>query len=492
MSLNLIKNARLNALSSYVYFFLGAIITFVASPYLVFFLGSNAFGILKASQKMLDFATVADGRPSQALKWIIASKEGNSNDYEKRQFIGCSIKVSIIFLPLLIFVVVGLVYILPGTINGLADNQYSLVRLMGLVLGANIILGPLLAIPDSVLVGANQGYRSTISRMFWMFVSNGFMLYFAYLGYSLIAISLVILLAAILNAFSVYIIAMKNIHWLGIEKPCNDQFKGFLRFSGWVLSWTLVSKILLSSELLLLGYLVGADKVSSYVFSSYITQLGLALALMTGSAFTPIMGRLLGERDFAELGPLVDGFREVLLFVALVISGGVLILNASFVGLWIGEEYFVGTTVNALVVVAFFQLVLLRGEAQIQDLSLNIRSKVLIGLLSSVSGVALAIALYQLFDHVEFIFIGLILGRVLMTLSFPIMVSDIVGGKRYPLAKVIVAVVILTICYFFGGSFLVNSWFGFIVSVFIVGGFLLILSYKLMLSEPGRSMLHRQ
>lgn len=489
MPVKSIHKARLNALTSYLYFFLGAIITFVVSPYLVFYLGSNAFGILKSSQKILDFATVADGRPSQALKWVIANKQGDSNDVEKRQFVGCSLKVSFIFLPLLILVVAGLVYMLPEAINGLHKDQYNLVRFMGLVLGANIILGPLLAIPDSVLVGTNQGYRSTISRIFWLVFSNGLILYFAYLGYSLIAIASVILFAAIMNAFCVYMIAVKHVGWLGLDKPSDVQFKSFLRFSGWVLSWTFVSKILLSSELLLLGYLVGAEKVSSYVFSTYIIQLGLALALMTGGSLTPMMGGLLGEKKYEELKPLVEGFRELLLFVAVVIGGGVMSLNGSFVSLWVGEEYFLGSTVNALIVVAFFQLLLLRGEAQIQDLSLNIRSKVLMGVCGSVISVALAIVLYWLFKDIGFIFIGVITGRILMTLSFPVMVNKIVGGKGYPLSKVVVAIMMLIVCYIIGQNLLLHSWLYFLLSFMVIAGGLVITGYLLLLSNSAKSLL---
>jgi O-antigen/teichoic acid export membrane protein len=488
---DLLRNSRLNAVSSYAYFIIGAVVTFFISPYLVMFLGASAFGILKSVQKWLDFATVADGRPSQALKWVIANKQSTASDSEKRQYVGCSIKVSAFFLPILICIVALLVYLLPELINGLAVEQHRLVSIMGIILGANIILGPLLAIPDSVLAGVNQAYRATVIRIFWLVLSNVFMFYFAYLGYSLIIIALTIVVSAILNAACVYIITNKYVSWMGVEKSTKKQFNDFLGFSGWVLSWTFVSKILLSSELLLLGYLISAEQVSNYVFSTYITQLGLALALMTGSAFMPIMGRLIGANDIERLTPLIDGFREILLLIVVVIGGGVLALNASFVNLWVGNEYFLGSTVNGLVVLAFVQLVLLRGEAQIQDLSLNIKNKVLIGLLSSVLSVVLAVVFYKIFNDVIYLFVGIITGRLLMTFVFPFMVNRVNNTQGYPIGKVFVSLAILVFCYFLGMNITLNSWFDFLWVSLFTGLILAVVTFKLLLSDNSITMLKR-
>ena len=491
MSDNTLHNARLNAFSSYLFFFIGAVATLIASPYLVLYLGSHAFSILKTSQKIIEFASIADGRSSHALKWVIASKQSRTNDFEKRQFVGCSIKVSILFFPLLSLVIIGLVYVLPESINGLAQDQYDLVRLVGLALGANVFLGSLLTIPESVLIGMNQGYRSAAPRIFWLVCTNVLMVYFAYWGYSLIVIALVMLFGAIMNALCVYVVALKRIPWLGVEKPRSDQFKNFLNFSGWVLTWEFVSKICLSAELILLGYLVGSDMVSGYVFSAYVAQLGLTLALMTGGAVTPTMARLLGEDKLEELSLLIDGFREILLFIGVVIGGGVLSLNGSFVSLWAGEKYFVGSTVNALIVISFLQLVFIRGEAQIQDLSLDIRSKVLIGLLSSVASVALAIVLYRFSNEIVYIFVGLIAGRVAMTFWFPKMVKNMVEGK-YPLMKTIMGGVILLICHILGRNLLIHTWLGFLAYVCMLGGVLVFVSYKLILTEAGIRVLRRR
>jgi O-antigen/teichoic acid export membrane protein len=486
------RNAKLNALSSYMFFFVGALITFFISPLLIGFLGANNFGIWKTVIKFLDFATVADGRSSQALKWVIANKAGQTDNKQKQQAVGSAMRVCILFFPLLLLIVALLIYFLPSTISGLAEEKAIYVQYVGLILGINIVLGPLLAIPDSVLVGSNQGFRSIILRTFWLVVTNVVILYFVFKGYSLLSMAVVMVTTTVLNGLSTYLIATKHIPWLGILRPDKTQFKIFLGFSSWVLVWSFVEKALLTSELLLLGYLAGAELVSSYVFSSYVTQLGLALALMTASALTPSLGRLLGEGNYQKAGNLITSIREINLFISVVIGGGVLILNESFVSLWVGKEFYLGKWINLLIVLAFVQVVLLRGEGQIQDLSLKIKNKVTIGLLSSVLSIFLSIIFYrQSNGEVATIFIGCIAGRLLMTVLFPIMVNEYTGCSKFLLRQYFYAGGILFTCYHINDYLTFTTWWSFMLSAILIGVGLVSLSYFIFLGRKTKMVMFK-
>jgi O-antigen/teichoic acid export membrane protein len=476
------RNAKLNALSSYAFFFVGALITFFISPLLIGFLGANNFGIWKTVIKFLDFATVADGRSSQALKWVIANKAGQTDNTQKQQAVGSALRVCVLFFPLLLLIVALLIYFLPSSINSLAGEKATYVQYVGLILGINIILGPLLAIPDSVLVGSNQGYRSIILRTFWLIVTNVVILYFVYKGYSLLSMAVVMVTTTVLNGISTYFITVKYIPWLGVLKPEKEQFKTFLGFSSWILVWAFVAKALLTTELLLLSYLAGAELVSSYVFSTYVTQLGLALALMTASALTPSLGRLIGEGNYQKSGDLITNIRKINLFIAVVIGGGVIILNESFITLWVGEEFYLGKWINLLIVIAFVQVVLLQGEGQIQDLSLEIRNKVIIGMLSSILGVFFAVIFYhQSNDDIATIFIGIIVGRLLMTVLFPIMVNMYTGCKKQPTSQYAYAGVILFGCYHISDYLVFTAWWSFAIGAIFIGAGLVSLSYIIFL-----------
>lgn len=486
----LVRRAKLNALTGYIYFVLNALLTFVVSPMLVSYLGPFSFGVFKTCQRFLDFGTVADGRATQALKWIIANKESSSNSLEKRQALGSALGVVMYFLPAIFVVVVTLVYFLPKAINGVPENDYSLVRWVGLILGANVILNPLLGIPDAVLIGTNKGFLSTLCRSFWLVISNISMLVAAHLGFGLIGISIVILLVTVLNAVSVLWIANKTVLWFGFEKPEIDKVRKFFEFSIWILLWSFVAKLLLSSELLLIGYLVGAGTVTNYIFGTYIVQLGLAMSLLTGSAITPGLGKLLGSNDTLRSLQSVLIFREIILAMSIVICSFILVFNQSFVTLWVGEKYYMGNAVNALVSLSFFQLALIRCESQIQDLSLRIRPKVIFGFVGSVLGLLIGSLLYVwVAPKIECIFVGIILGRMCLSIQFPLMVNQLIESSSFSVSKYFYGGLIITTSYFVSQYIQWDSWPMFILGSGVVTGILMALTYFLILSPNCRTIL---
>lgn len=490
MADSLSRNAKFNALAGYGYFAISSIVTLLVSPLLVGYLGASAFGVWKFCQKLLDFATIADGRASQALKWVIANKESKDDVEEKRRAIGSALKVWCYFLPFLIAVVTILVFILPASIKDLPLSEYDSVRIVGLILGANIILNPLLGIPDAVLVGINKGYRSTGVQSAWLVLSNAAMLLVAYLGYGIVEIAVVVLLTTVFNGACIFFVAKRSALWLAVRKPEKKQFNSFIGFSVWVLVWAFVSKLLLSSELLLLGFLSGAELVTHYSFTVYVVQLALAIPMLTGSAITPGLGRLFGGGEIEKFGKIVQSFREVIFFIAVVFAGSILALNQNFISLWVGEEYFLGDMINILIAISMVQLIMIRYEAQIQDVSLNIKNKVLIGLSSTLFSLLLAVLLYKwMGEKIEWIFIGIIVGRLGLNFIFPLMVNRIAKVDYAMTSNYAAGFFIMLAAYFVGRQLTIDSWLEFFLVSTLYMCMLLIISYSFLLSVKNKKLL---
>ena len=227
---NLLYKAKLNALASYLNFGISSVLIFLLSPYLVSFLGNYSFGVWKSIQKILTFATVADGRATQALKWVIANDESKGDIIVKQQAVGSSLKIWLYFLPLILLIISLLVWNLPNLINNLDSSLYKSVYLVGFILGANMLINPLLAIPDAILVGTNNGYKSTSIQITGVVFSNFLMVLVAYLGYGIIGLASVMLLITLMNAVFIFYVCKKNITWLGIQKPSKEQIKDFFWF----------------------------------------------------------------------------------------------------------------------------------------------------------------------------------------------------------------------------------------------------------------------
>ena len=109
MKSSMFKKVKLNAVAGYTHFAISSLLVFFVSPFLVKFLGVSVFGMWKSIEKILSFASIADGRSAQALKWVIANDE-SSNDLDyKKQFVGSALKIWLYFLPFVTLIVFLLV-----------------------------------------------------------------------------------------------------------------------------------------------------------------------------------------------------------------------------------------------------------------------------------------------------------------------------------------------------------------------------------------------
>ena len=481
------KKIKLNALAGYLNFALSSILVFVLSPLLVKFLGANIFGIWKSIQKILSFASIADGRSTQALKWIIANDEVNNNIKIKHQAVGSALKVWLYFLPFVILIVTLLVYNLPLLINGLDSSLHPVIYQAGFILGANLLLNPLLRIPDAILVGTNNGYKSTFIQIFGVAISNLLMLLVSYLGYGLIGLSIVVLIVTLFNALLIFWICKKNITWFGVQNPTKEQVKKFFKFSFWVFVWSFVMKLILSTEIILIAYLISSEMVTNYVFSTYIIQLAISIALLTGSATTPSLGKLIGAKEIQKSKFIVSNVREIITFISLFFGSLVILINEDFVSLWMGETFYLGSYSNILIVCIMINIAFARIEGQIQDLSLNIKNKVISGFLISTLSVVLGVIGFHYFEQrIEGVLLGILIGRIVLNLIFTNMVNKMMKLKNNYLRYVYIIMSLLVLFQFEKLIPSANSWSIFILKFTTISMVLISFYFTIIFSKSTK------
>jgi O-antigen/teichoic acid export membrane protein len=493
MSNKLFNTAKKNALTSYVNFFLNALMTLLYSPYLVHFLGAYDFGILNAIRKFLGFASVADGRATQALKWVIANKKDEDDDLDKQKAVGSALKVWVYFLPFF-FVLIGiLVYSTPHMLKNLHPADVSMVRLTAFILAANIFIYPLLGIPDAVLVGINAGHKSMTIQTFWMVISNILVVVVAWLGYGIIGIALVILGITFANGISVYFICKKNAKWFAIKKPDPQQVKEFVNFSLWTLIWATVARLLTSSETILLGTLAGPREVTNFTLTAYITQMGITIGANTSVAVLPGLGSVMAQNDNEKAVSIVKSTREIIFFLAIFMGACIIAFNKAFIFLWIGPKFYMGELINTLMVLCMVQLIVARNEGQIQDISLDIKKKVTYGLISTVSGMVLAAVLYKITGSMMTIFLGLMIGRAPMGIIFSSMVNRMLNLKKtVNVLQYVFGALILGLGYLFSYFYSPKSWLLLVLYTGAGSAVILVACYFLLLKKASREVLMKK
>lgn len=426
---NLLKNSSFNALSGGFFFLMNTLVALILNPLMVNYLGSSYFGIWKSLLSFLGFATFADGG-TQALKWTIANQE-SSNDFEKKKReVGSAIQVWLIFLPFLLLLIGLLTYFSPSLINNTKSNDANIIRLVAFLLGVNLIITPLFNVPEAVMIGINRGYFSNIIKSIWLIIGGFIFFCILYFDFGVIGLAYATIIITILRGLNYIIICKKKVPWFGFSRPKRNEIRTFLNFSSWKLVWTIVARFIMSNEIIFLSLFIGASAVSQYVFTSYLSLIGVALAGIISSSITPALGHLFGGGDYKTSQKIINQLRELLFTVAIFIASLQILFNKSFVFIWAGEGFFLGEFRNILISIMMIQLVLIRNEANLIDLSLKIRVKSLYGILSVILTIILISMFYFIHSSIDSILIGILFGRLILLMIYPTLTNRIFNTNK--------------------------------------------------------------
>ena len=478
-----LSDIKMNAIALYGNFFVVAVIGIIFNPALIRLLGQEQFGIWKASLRLLDLTAVADGRATQALKWVVAHNDSSEDTLQKQQMVGASLLVWCVWLPILLGGLAIVIFGLPTFVGGISEHNLPIARLAVTILGINMVITALLGLPDAVLVGTSQGWRSYIITTFYLILSNVGMLFAAYLGFGIIGVAGSTLIFSVLNGVSTYFVARARISWLGARMPSLKQLKELLNFSNLTMVWMVVRMLMLASDVFLISYFSGARLVSRYTFFAYVTQFALSVCLMTSSAAVPKLGSLIGSGQMAVAAMRLKQLRAMLFCTIIVLGGGIILCNQAFVSAWVGSEFYLGDPANVMMVAVLTQLALIRFEGQIQDISLKIGRKVMWSAIFTAVSFGLSASLYSATDNLAMMFAGLFVGRLPLNFIFSALVNRMIPEAGYNLRGHAIMIFFLLIVILLSLLWKPDGLFEFICTAPLLGLALALSSATLLLPQ---------
>lgn len=470
---NLTQSTFLNAASSLLNYGTGMLVAFLLNPLLLSILGPGLFGTWKICQRLLTYVSAADGRASQALKWTIANRRSVSDYDQKQREIGCAIVVWLRFLPIMLLAGGLLAWFSPWFIHELPAEHFIIARLTCSILVLNLMLFPLRSIPESVLVGMNLGYRTTWINGLGNLLGGSLMGVAAWVGWGLIGLATALLAASLFRGVAILFLARKHLPWLAARKPGKGEVGDFFNFSIWVLAWTFINKFLLASDIIILGLVSSATLVASYTLTFYVIQTSINLSAILVSSGMPGMGDIVGRGEYEKAAKVRSEIMTISWLLAVIIGSMVLLWNRSFITLWVGAEFFVGFGQNFLMVLLMTQLIFIRNDAFIVDVTLNMKTKVLWGALSTVVGLALAFLLgIHLGSPIVGVLAGLMGGRLILSILYPVLVGRHLKAKVFKVTPGFiraggVMVVLYGIACYCAPLIKVSSW----LLLLVLGGF---------------------
>lgn len=475
----LTKKASLNAFAWGIELGAQTVVTLLLTPLLLSRLGDSVFGVWQVLQRLVVQASPATGRAGEALKWTIASQQSSTDYDEKRRQVGNAVAVWVLFLPVQLAIGATVGWFAPVWLHVPAGSS-GVVRLAAALLVVNLFLGSFEDLPRAVLQGENMGYKR-VGLASAVVVFGGVLTAAAlFLGTGLVGVAAATVAAGVLSGTAYFFIAKKYVAWFGIAKP---HLRGLGRFAGlswWFLLWNLVMKAMNGADLIVLGIAGSAKLVTSYTIARFVPYAVAAAVAVSILAVMPGLGGLIGAGEFLRAQSVRSEMMASTWLMGTVAGSLILLWEGSFIRLWVGESHYPGTLVVVLIVVMVLQWALIRIDTNIIDLTLNLRWKVLVGLLSTALCVVLSWLLVSKGLGIAGVVTGFIGGRAILSFVYPWMIGRRLGIPPSKQLRGIVRPALITLvvfaCSAFGGSVAgTNSWFGLVfgaaVSALFVGPF---------------------
>ena len=487
----LTKRASLTTVAYALEYGAKTVVGLIVTPILVSHLGQMLYGVYEVLIRLASYLTPISGRPAEALRLLVASRQRSNDTAAQRRGVGGALLVWLLFLPLAVLGGAALTWFAPA-LTGVDPAYSSVVRLACALMVAAVLLGGPLAIPESVLYGMNLGYKRMELQASLSLVGGLLTAGAAYAGLGLAGVAGAQLVLAALTGLAYWLIARAYVAWLGVARPERADIRSCFAMSGWLSIGDLVAKLLLASDLVIIGAMLSPTVVTMYVLTGYAARTVVILYSAAVTSAMPGLGSLIGRKQF-EWAALVRHEVLVLTWLFAAAAGTtILVWNRSFLTLWVGDQQWTGPLVNLLLVLIAIQSAFIRADSYVIDAALRPRSRVQIGAAAAVLTLAGMITLTPLLG-LPGLCVSILAGRAVQSIGYPRVARACLDGEETatasPFWPIIVLAALFTAATGAGSALVVSGWLPMVAGVSLTFALAGAIAFAIGLSSADRHML---
>jgi O-antigen/teichoic acid export membrane protein len=465
----LTERAWLNAAASVLDYGAKIVVGLLVTPVLVSGLGRTLFGVWEMLGRLMSYAHAADGRPTEALRLVVAGSQGAGAEPQRR-FVGAALVVWLLVLPAVAALGALIVWWAPS-LTKVPAWQSPVVRLTAVLLVASFLVGSLASVPESVLRGMNLGYRR-MGLQASLNVAGGLLATAAvWTGLGLAGLGGAQLLRYALTGLCFWALVRSNVAWFGVARPRWSEVRTLLGMGVWLTAGEMVARVLLASDVLVLGAVVSPAAVTTYVLTGYAARTALGIHIFTAGAAMPGLGGVIGNRELARAALARQELQALTWLFATAVGATILLWNRSFLSLWVGAEHYAGLWIDLLIVLITVQTAFIRTDAYIIDAALRPKQRVLVAAAAAVLTLGLTVTMTRAYG-VAGLCVGTLLGRSVQSLAYPLLARRCLGRPTQPLLSAgaaarlgLVSAALLGACAALGQRVLAGGWISWAAAV---------------------------
>lgn len=432
----LARRAWLNAIGSLFDYGAKAAVSLAVTPILVSGLGRSLFGVWEMLSRLGSYLSATDGRPTEALRLVIAQHQSVPDEQAKRRFVGATLAVWCLTLPIVLAGGAALSWWAAPALTRAPAALTGQVRLTCALFVLSMIVTGLGSVPESVLRGMNLGYRRMGLQAGLNVLGGGLAAAAVWGGFGLVGLGHAQVLRAAAAGLTFWMLARRYVAWFGAARASLPEIRSLFGMSVWLAAGDAVARILLSSDVVILGAVVAPAAVTSYALTGYAARTAVGMHVFAAGAAMPGLGGLLGDGQIARVTRARSELLTLSWLFASVLGAAILLWNRAFLSLWVGAENYAGVWVDLLIVLATIQTVFIRTDAWVLDATLRPRLRVTIGALAAAVAISLSIGLTRTWG-IAGLCIGMLAGRGVQSVAYPMLVRRYLTSPRVGFGSVL-------------------------------------------------------
>lgn len=356
-SLSRKTSTKWNLFFQYSAISIGVLKGLIIVPFYIKFIDIGLYGLWLASGNILVWITLIDPGLSDVLQQKIAiyngknDKVGISKSVTSGIFIGAAIAIltygiSIIFLMF----IPEILNIVKDTNNKILFQAFNVTAISTSI---QLFTYSLMAISYGFLRPIAPGIIYIVAQIIGVII-NVLMLFN---GFGLMAIAAMMLISSIIilfgNLIYVFLLLKKEKIRLIIDFK---YMKNFSKIFSYTFFTSIISKIADNMDLILVARFISPESVTMLELTRRPMKVIQNFTNRPSVALKPALSHLWGEGQVEKSANYISRMINILIIISFFMAGGFVLFNKSLIGLWVGQEYFIGNSLNLILVVNFLIL----------------------------------------------------------------------------------------------------------------------------------------
>jgi O-antigen/teichoic acid export membrane protein len=447
----------------------GMISGLLFTPIIVHGLGKDLYGAWGMITRLTGFLGYGSLNAMSILKLMLGVRQHNDDIAEKRRLIGAALVQWLILSPVILVPGALLIYYSPQIIRIHLDSVTPLRWALAIMV-INVPLTQIGALPGSVLAGQNLHYKAMGTNAVMILLAGVLNALGILAGFGIITLALTTLLGIILVSGVRWVIARRTIGWFGIDKPRRQEVVETTKLSLWGTLTSLAGQLLTSTDAIIIGIMFSPAVVTEYIVTGALVRfifIPLQQLLRSGNAG---IGYLAGCGKWEHISRLRIELHQTALWGFCVAGSVILLLNQSFIHLWMGKDFFGGNLLSLFIILWALARQLANIDSIPLDAILKLLPKLIVMLVWSVIGIVAGMGLARVMG-LPGVPAGMALGYLGMWLGFQELIRRYTHIPLLPfveamLKPLIIAILVMVVCLVVRGThfFAVSSWLSLVLA----------------------------